>query len=527
MAGGKPARSRFKKQKYTGNQNPGSVGEDKHSSESNSAKKPVRGGDRKRQLQSESSTAEYSGSSRKKRVKVTPPAKQLSAAVEWTGRQSKNAEAILDHDIAKEIWSSDADPGSLPEDHEVKISRSASVPMAEIQAGSPRDLGDEASSGDGTPRSDGVRLSSPPPSLDGNKTSVAKDVNRPHPDLWISFGHIMSLEDPSSSFELRIRNDGSESRDVLVGSDPECDFIIEGKDIGNYHCRLTLEFDQGDDGTLRRRVVVRKIKTVISSPSLRTTVSVGDQMFVVEDKIVLFTGNVIRLGNGDRYVYHGPKFSRLYAKEASSLDKKGANSSVAQVQRLNDKSVFVAKEIARSRINMAQTEISVYEILGPHPRIVRFFESFFDFESGIHHLILEAGLMDLLDLASQMRPTGQDVLQIYAPKWTRQITEGIAYMHQHGITHRDIKPENILVCLDELDRLDMKIMDMGLAKQNTGPIVKPWFAGTENWTAPGPFMAYKEDLYVDCYGIGRILFFFGLRKLKNRTEPAVVKKNAG
>ncbi|KAG8937785.1 hypothetical protein FRC00_000805 [Tulasnella sp. 408] len=510
MAGGKPPRPRFRKQKYADDQIAEPVGVEQNGSGSNPANK----GERKRHRQRESNSVESSGSSRKKRAKVT---------VERTGRQSKNAAAILDHDIAQEtrsaptkcsstintyvkrprilgFSSSDADSSSLPEDYEVQPLRSTSVPMTGPQAGSPRDFGDETGLRDSTPRSDGVRLSSRPLSVDGDETSLSEDVERPHPDLWLPFGHIQSLEDPSSSFELRIRNDGSESLDILLQ-------YLTAK----YHCRITLQLNQQHDGQLRRRVVVWR----------------GDQAFVVEDKMVLSTGNVIQLGNGDRYLYHGPELSTLYVNidETPLYGYKGALSTVTQVQRLSDKSACVAKKIVYSHIDLARTEISVYEILGPHPRIVQFIESFYDIESGIHNLIFEAGFMDLNKLALEMRPTGQDVLEISAPKWTRQITEGIAHMHNHGITHRDIKPENILVCLDGSNRLDMKIMDMGLANQNTEPIVEEvssqslkthvaaelvatqWFVGTDKWAAPGPFMVYKEDKYVDCYGIGRVLFF--------------------
>ena len=45
---------------------------------------------------------------------------------------------------------------------------------------------------------------------------------------------------------------------------------------------------------------------------------------------------------------------------------------------------------------------------------------------------------------------------------TKQILEGIAYVHNLGISHRDLKPDNILIMQD--DPILVKITDFGLAK---------------------------------------------------------------
>ncbi|KAG8902140.1 hypothetical protein FRC00_001343 [Tulasnella sp. 408] len=194
------------------------------------AKEPVLGGDRKRERATESSSVELSGSSKKKRMKIAPSAEQHPAAVRMTSGGSKNAEATFDHDTTKETRLSDPDSGSLPQDSEVESSHSPLVPMTELRPESSPEPGDEASFQDGTPLSDGVQASPQSTSLDGIETSLATDPNVPHTESWISFGYLECLEDPSICYDLRIQNNGSESLDILIGSDPKCNFMVEGGD---------------------------------------------------------------------------------------------------------------------------------------------------------------------------------------------------------------------------------------------------------------------------------------------------------
>lgn len=107
-----------------------------------------------------------------------------------------------------------------------------SVPTTELKAESSPEPGDEAGFQDSTPLSDSVQESPDSTSLDGIETSLAEDLNVPHTERWISFGYLECLEDPSICYDLRIQNNGSESLDILIGSDPECDFMVEGDDIG-------------------------------------------------------------------------------------------------------------------------------------------------------------------------------------------------------------------------------------------------------------------------------------------------------
>ncbi|KAG8924186.1 hypothetical protein FRC01_011827 [Tulasnella sp. 417] len=312
---------------------------------------------------------------------------------------------------------------------------------------------------------------STPSTPPNDEEPLAEYIDPPHPDLWIPFGCLNHLKDPGVSIPLQMRNDGSKSQSILMGSDHECQILVFGLGVGRYHCLLTLELGNQHDGTFRRQVVIEKIRTPISPPSLITTIWVGDEAFEVQNEMVLPPGGILQLGDGDQYVYDAPKFESLYSEDEEIYSGQNLNSTVLRVKRLSDKHLFVAKVIHESHIRMARTEIQVFKELGHHPGIVRFMETFFNFESKIHHLVLEAGSMDLYHYTLEKRSHAQDVLQANAPRWIKEITSGIEHIHSHGIIHRDIKPQNILAFVKS-GRAEMKIADMGLAKRKRQPVTE-------------------------------------------------------
>jgi Tol biopolymer transport system component len=98
----------------------------------------------------------------------------------------------------------------------------------------------------------------------------------------------------------------------------------------------------------------------------------------------------------------------------------------------------------------------------------------------------------------------------------RQLAEGLAVAHEHGITHRDLKPENVFVLPGER----IKILDFGLAKLTQAGIVggdgsstetrqatlPHTIIGTLGYMAPEQARGGSADHRTDIFAFGCVLF---------------------
>ena len=84
-----------------------------------------------------------------------------------------------------------------------------------------------------------------------------------------------------------------------------------------------------------------------------------------------------------------------------------------------------------------------------------------------------------------------------------QAAAGLAHIHRQGIVHLDVKPANL--GLGAGDRLNLKIMDFGLAQNVRGPLDRK-IRGTLAYTAPEVLLQDRYDHRADLYSLGMTLF---------------------
>ncbi|XP_062220420.1 mitogen-activated protein kinase kinase kinase 1a-like [Phragmites australis] len=160
---------------------------------------------------------------------------------------------------------------------------------------------------------------------------------------------------------------------------------------------------------------------------------------------------------------------------------------------------FAVKEVslldqglnAKQRICQLEHEISLLSRL-EHENIVRYFGT--DKEDGKLYIFLE--LVTQGSLAALYQKYRLQDSQVSA--YTRQILNGLSYLHQRNVLHRDIKCANILVDANGL----VKLADFGLAKEMSILSQARSSKGTVYWMAPEVAKAKPHGPPADIWSLG-------------------------
>ncbi|XP_038048798.1 mitogen-activated protein kinase kinase kinase 13-B-like [Patiria miniata] len=86
--------------------------------------------------------------------------------------------------------------------------------------------------------------------------------------------------------------------------------------------------------------------------------------------------------------------------------------------------------------------------------------------------------------------------------WSKQIAQGMNYLHMHKIIHRDLKSPNVLVAFNDV----LKISDFGTSREWNEKSTKMSFAGTVAWMAPEVIRNEPCSEKVDVWSFGVVLW---------------------
>lgn len=156
--------------------------------------------------------------------------------------------------------------------------------------------------------------------------------------------------------------------------------------------------------------------------------------------------------------------------------------------------IFAVKSAGHSLSHSLQKEQRILSSL-THPYIVGYIGH--EITSSNHELVYNL-LMELLpggSLADEIRRKGGRLEESVIAYYTRQILEGLDYIHSIGIAHCDLKGQNILIGED-----GVKISDFGCAK--LGPELDQPIAGTPMFMAPEVASGKEQGFPSDIWSLG-------------------------
>lgn len=159
--------------------------------------------------------------------------------------------------------------------------------------------------------------------------------------------------------------------------------------------------------------------------------------------------------------------------------------------------LYAGQQVAVKKVRReADTDIKHLRNIN-HPNIVKF--RGICNQAPVHCIVMEfcpnGQLYEVLRNGRQITPS-------LLVKWSKQIADGMHYLHVHKIIHRDLKSPNVLVGADDL----LKISDFGTCKEFSEKSAKMTFAGTVAWMAPEVIRNEPCSEKVDVWSFGVLLW---------------------
>lgn len=114
-----------------------------------------------------------------------------------------------------------------------------------------------------------------------------------------------------------------------------------------------------------------------------------------------------------------------------------------------------------------------------------------------------------------------------------QILSGLGHAHNEGILHGDICPENVIVVNDDIDSIDIRLIDFGIARitsdtQSDGSGAEQVMGGHLLYMAPDRVLGYDTTVQSEIYSLGCMLFemLTGDTPFGGATQMEVVEAHA-
>ncbi|NXS61656.1 MYLK3 kinase, partial [Brachypteracias leptosomus] len=160
-----------------------------------------------------------------------------------------------------------------------------------------------------------------------------------------------------------------------------------------------------------------------------------------------------------------------------------------------------------------KNEINIMNQLN-HVNLIQLYDAF-EAKSNIT-LIME--YLDGGELFDRITDENYNLTELDAILFTKQICEGVHYLHQHYILHLDLKPENIL-CVNHTGN-QIKIIDFGLARRYKPCEKLKVNFGTPEFLAPEvvnyDFVSFPTDMW--SVGVITYMLLSGLSPFLGETD---------
>ena len=150
------------------------------------------------------------------------------------------------------------------------------------------------------------------------------------------------------------------------------------------------------------------------------------------------------------------------------------------------------KDMPQSHLASVQSEVEMLHSL-QHPRIVRCLETV----RTTDHLYIVQELMTNGSLASVVKKFGRFPEPLVAT-YTRQVLEGLDWLHSHGVCHRDIKGANVLIAKEG----QVRLADLGVARKLSDTTGVGSVVGTPYWMAPEIIQMSRFTTASDIWSLG-------------------------